>query len=949
MLKTGKANDHMVDEALAMNPVAALYRMSVLWHASSTMTLEQILSRLVQCIGGRVELLELWHEDPAFSQLVPMLRFYHEFMDDPVAALKLAIALGSKDDPDNIELHLKLATLLDKQKRTAEAEEHRRLYRAKSKGKVGMFDPDVMVLGTDIKFRQLPDVYLELSRFNPVSSHPFDVKAKCLQLSRLKAVLKDDLNLQAKRVWIEKAADFLAGNCALIEPTEFESLHAQIEEEIQSLMSDSDRAVEFANSVLNRFIDSEDEPSGQWKLDTRFGTCSEKVTAASPLYHTKLPLKYTELCTTYEPLEALAPWNNVAQGLQALEKALNASFDEPDPLALILRSASLFSAMQEEDPRKTLTLAIRLQALLKAEKADLDFVTNQLKARLLKAEAVYLSDKVPAHQALEKKVQLQKKLTAAVIQCPELIAENMSKVRHAFDEEFFKALKMNSQCAVFQMGFLGRMMSACPVSSVSLVQGVKNSIAGNHQSLDEVSRVPIGTTDAEDPFIHFLQAYFCDQDCVPVITLYLRDKDVGEDTKANLILAAEALGVLSSEHKKEVLDCLKKKTLPYQVCRIVLATTLNELPSEKTLSELQSQADIPALTALGRCYLKFGQPEKAYHCFQSIKAVHNGLTNEKSMLEWRHGFNPVRAEIPVIIARESGRFDIKAQCRLFDWLCSESISDYVNATLATVCYRHLIAPSLVNSPERDFYRGAAEYQGVGCEADEEKGLETMREALRSSSPVPVFRLVWMTEKEYLPTGICQEAHPMDLLAQKVEGLTAERVDELVFSLGLTELESLISAIKNHAEHATTYKVALEKVVVCLENGARRWQGEYELPESGSTTSVISDALESGSVVLAGPGPLSREDELTEELSRLLLGNKPFQEGSDTVFNLLLELRAIQGERFPDIYDQEKACIAFIPHIPMNTEEGMQVARSLSDLTSKTGKILIPVPVTLKAL
>ncbi|KEQ17297.1 tetratricopeptide repeat protein [Endozoicomonas numazuensis] len=928
MLKTGTADDHLVVDAIALNPVAALYRMSVLWHASSKMTLEQVLSQLVHCVGGNVELLEAWHEDPEFSQLVPMLRSNHEFMEDPEAALKLAIALGDQDDPENIELHLKLAWMLEKQKRTAEANEQYRLYRVKSKGKYGMPDPDVVVLGTEINFRQLPAVYLELNRFNPVSYHPFDVKAKCSQLSRLKEALKDDLNLQAKRVWIEKATDFLANNCALIEPVEFESLQLQVEQEIKNLERGMARATEYAESVLNHFTEGEDESSGKWLSDSDFGTCSEKLTALSPLYHCMLPLKYTALCSTNEQLEALAPWKDVKQGCQALEKALEAAYDEPEPQALILRSASLLSALKKENPRKALFLAMQLQGYLNAEKAGLDYVLGELNARLLKAEAVYLSDRVPATEALDKKVKLQEKLTAAVVRSPELIAENLTKVKHGFDAEFFKALKMNHECAVFQVGYLTKMMSVIPVSSVSFVEGVKSRLSRDPKSLDEVTRIPIVEADDEAPFTHLLQAYFCEQDCVPVIQTYLRDKKVSEGVKANLILAAEAFGIIGFEHRKDILDCLKKKTLPYQVSRIILAATPDELPSEKTISELQFQADRAVLTALGKTYLKFGQPDKAYDCYQSIKAAYKAPSYEKSMLEWRHGFKPVVAEIPMIIAREGGRSDLGAQCRLFDWLCSESICDYTNAATATVCYRHLAAPSLVHSPERDFYLGAALYQGVGCDADEEKGLEKMREALNSPSPVPAFRLVWMTEHEYLPSGICQEAHPVDLLAQKVDGLTPERVDELVFSLGVKELQIIISAIKAHVESSSVPSSELETVIARLESGINRWKGVYESPEPSSTTSVFSDAVESGSASVAEPKTLSREDELTEELGRLVLGKKPLQEGSDTVFNLLLELRNIQGARFPDFDDQEKACAALLPHIPMNEEEGLQVVRLL---------------------
>ena len=928
MLKTGKADDHLIDEAISMNPVAALYRMSVLWHASSKITFEQVLSRLVQCVGDNPEALELWYGDAAFSQLVPMLRFYYEFMDDPVAALKLAIALGEKDDPDNIELHLKLARMLEKQQCTAEANHHYRLYRAKSKGKPYLPNPEALVLGSDINFSQLPVVYLELSRFNPVSSHPFDVKVKCMQLNRLKAVLKDDLNLQVKRVWIEKTTDFLASNCALIEPADFENLQSQVEQEIKILTKDAKRATEFAVSVISYFIASEEESSGQWKSNPKWGACTGKITAASHLYHCKLPLKNTGLCTTYESLEALAPWKNVEQGCLALEQALNASFEEPDPMALILRSASLLSALLQKDPNKALFFAMRLQGYLNAEKAGLDYVLSQLNARLLKAEAVYLSNRVPVSQELEKKVQLEEKLTAAVVSSPELMAEKMTQVTHAFDEEFFKALKMNFQEAVFQVGFLVKMMSVLPVSSLSFIQGVKSRLAADPESLDEVSRILIGKAASDEPFVHLLQAYFCDKDCMPVIQSYLRNKKVSDGVKAKLILAAEALGILRCEQKKATLDCLKKKTLPYQVSRIILAKTPDELPSEKTIGELQSQADITVLMALGKSYLKFGQPDKAYQCFQSIKAAHNALTYEKSMLEWRHGFKPVVAEIPVVIAREGGRSDVNAQCRLFDWLCSESISGYVNATVATVCYRHLAAPSLVHSPERDFYRGAAQYQGVGCDADEEKGLETMREALGSSSPVPAFRLVWMTEKGYLPKDICQKAHPMDLLAQKAEGLTSELVDDIVFSLGLTELESIINAIKARVESSSVNSAELEKVVACLKSGIWRWKGIDEPPESSSTTSVISGSVESESVADAEPRQPSREDELADELSRLVLGDKPLQEGFDTVFNVLLELRDIQGSRFPDFDDQEKTCLALMPHIPMNTKAGMQVVRLL---------------------
>jgi hypothetical protein len=330
------------------------------------------------------------------------------------------------------------------------------------------------------------------------------------------------------------------------------------------------------------------------------------------------------------------------------------------------------------------------------------------------------------------------------------------------------------------------------------------------------------------------------------------------------------------------------------------------------------------LVALGKRYLHFCEPVKAYDCFQRCKVLADQPCFEMSMLEWRHGFKLLGADVLEGIFIGGEHFDLGAQCRLFDLLHCQNQPSLKSSVIGSICYRHLAAPSLINSAERDFYRGAALYTGTGCQVNQTEGLEVMAQAVKTSSPDPAFRLAWMVEKGFLPEGLLPDVHPLDLFAEKACDLTPDVANQLLFSLGVDELSSIVKKMRVRAGSHFQTASELRSAATCLNRAIQRWTGLVEDETQTVTETVVVESDSDKNTTM-----FAREEQLIEELSWTALFERRTKPGSSTIFDRLRELRQLQGDRFPGFDDKTgMSCAALIQYIPMNCEEGLKLVTQL---------------------
>ena len=682
------------------------------------------------------------------------------------------------------------------------------------------------------------------------------------------------------------------------------------------------------------------------ELEDDIVKCSIDDEHSSRYLHSYLPRDGESVLTQSEAEYNFDKASTIRDKLTCLEVCLKRSKSDPyacDPMALAYRAIPLFRVAEANHPERVKALREELQFRLERSHQELNSTMARVELELISTVRECCRGQTVA-KASDLVKTMDDRLMELAVKEPSVIPQILSENFVHSEPDFFKLMELVSLGLDKQVEYIVKNMHFNPRRASVFVRAILNQ---PHNSRDKKNLESLikNTTDPFFPFYKLIHFASGNKNCEPFIKKIVQDSRTKDVDKANLLRLAVALELISNRQAKVLVKKLPSGIVETALLKVELCTAQEELDtvlqaeinafdSEGLCHRASSETDLAIkkklLAELGltifksRCLthtaalksLEFGDVDNASEALDSLagddktKVEHSPY--EMAMMQWCHGLKPARGNksIPDGLAEVAVRGDVKAQCRLMDWVLTEKVSD---PQLRTRSYCYVAAPMVNNTVERDFYKGVAAYHGVGCEADLSAGLKAMQGALDCESPIPALRLGCLHEKGCQFPDELNKAYALELLTSKCAVVTPSLQQEMLFSLGVEQLFSLAVALKEHAPERSPEKapqmIALANILESLASGC-----------IAETDLVLKQLIPAA--------PVKSPEELLLGSLQTLESMAETQRDSSEVAEHLLQLQQREKGKVPRFKPHNEVCQRLIKAIDPSTPEMITLLHQL---------------------
>ena len=970
LIETGQADEQLISQALAADPVATCCQLLVLDICSETMLHGDLLQTLLTYIDQAKDLPVCWLRPTVANTLYYRMSQAFYQLRDPEKCLRVASQLkhgatGTTADETGIHDQLQddYARYLSMQGKVDEADHlYRVIFHKDLKKGYCSTDETQEKVPDDYKVLHpdLLDHYWAIDSFNCVSLNPAETRGKFKRIIAIHTRIADDPNPAIHEKWLMKCQEILQHSSYHLSTRQVQTLWQEMQKARNKVQEQAawlfHRSKHKLNSAISKLDPEKAKAAGLPGLQSELETvpfpspdsCDETSYTATQCQKLRLPGPGYKSHLTVHHLEGeMIAAKTSEERLNLLQQCLDSgTYNTPVIIALTVDGFDeLPEERQQQAAKCLLTLGEQLVTDMNLLREKLDkFDSEQIpviqkslevtKDTEVLDEAWLNLEKIKADLARRDPDKLINVMKKGFISKEKQLYSQAVGDELPLEEQFY-LMQSSLRDPVFFRDYAAYLAAGTPREELGRFCKVVKKTRGMYSEIDKL-------------FVDYLQG----AECQSLILKIIANTRIGSGRRMAALSIGYRLGMLNEQDLKNNALYFSKPPIDKEVVLALAASTGQEM--QKCYDTITAQEDLgqscPRINykEMGIKCLKMGNMALADQCFQKA-GYHFG----QAMMLWKHLSTGNQSQVLESLCQAASEADVLAQCRLADVLLCQGDEGAMSVQLARMqCWRYLFVPNLIPSDEKLLYQGVVQCVGLGCTEDIQAGAGRIVKALESPSPLPALRLVHLVHNGHIAESIL----PFDCavkLAEKLECYTGNLVEELRLSDSKEDWGRLLQFLEEKAGKASEpQKRLLYKATQRLHNeisppeviveqskpkaSRKKVCSQKRAPREAVATSKTSEAISSKDQ--AQRAIQEAEESVITKLSSLLLGREHRSMKKELLEQqmvaLLRRLKLLQGRRFPDM--DQGGILKLLNNLPLK-KETHELAVALFSAIDITGR------------